>query len=122
MQSQHQAILLVGNDPEILLLRSAVLASAGICSLRVGSADQAVELLRKIPCALAVICYTLDRENQQELLDFVLNTRSRTKILCMIPGDDCSGTGFLRRVTDALQERDPIPNYYGVPELAAPSR
>ena len=111
MLSEHQVILLVGSDPDILFLRSAVLASAGIWSLRVRSADQAIAVLRKVPCALAVICYMLDRENQRELLDFLLNTHSRTRTLWMVPGDDCSGTGFLMKVMDALDERDPIPIY-----------
>ena len=42
MRTEHPVILLVGSDPDILFLRSAVLASSGIWSLRVRNAEQAI--------------------------------------------------------------------------------
>jgi DNA-binding NtrC family response regulator len=119
MQSEHPVILLVGSDPDVLFLRSAVLASAGIWSLRVRNADQAIEVLGKVPCELAVICYMLDENNQQQLLNFLLSAQSGVKVLWMVPGDDCSGTGFLMKVEDALEERPQFPSYLGNLQFAA---
>jgi len=48
----------VGRDPDLLFLRSAVLASAGIWSLRVQNATQAMVALDKVSCDLAIVCYT----------------------------------------------------------------
>ena len=119
MRSENPVILLVGSDPDVLSLRSAVLASAGMWSLRARNADQAIALLGKVACELAVICYTLDDENQLQLFSFLLRTHSEVKALWMVPGDDCSGTGFLMKVEDALEERPPIPVYRGSPQPAA---
>jgi len=103
MQSDDHVVLLVGSDPDILFLRSAVLASAGIWSLRVRNAEQAIDVLGRVACDLAVICYMLDEENQQQLMSFLLLANSGLKVLWMVPGDDCSGTGFLMKVEDALE-------------------
>ena len=110
MQPDDQVVLLIGSDPDVLFLRSAVLASAGIWSLRVRNAEQAIEVLGKVPCDLAVICYTLDDENQQQLFSFLVRSRSAVKLLWLTPGDDCSGTGFLMKVEDAMEERAPVPS------------
>ena len=58
MQPGHPVNLLVGRDPDLLFLRSAVLASAGIWSLRVQNATQAMVALDKVSCDLAIVCYT----------------------------------------------------------------
>ena len=107
MQPEDQVILLIGSDPDVLFLRSAVLASAGIWSLRVRNAEQAIAVLGRVPCDLAIICYTVDDEDQQQLFGFLIRSRSATKLLWLVPGDDCSGTGFLNKVADAMQERPP---------------
>lgn len=119
MQSEHQVVLLVGSDPDLLFLRSSVLASAGIWSLRVRSADQAIEVLGNVPCDMVIICYSLDNENQQHLLDFLLSWQSSLKVIWMVPGDDCSATGFLVKVEEALDERSQIPDGVGDIQLAA---
>ena len=105
MQPEHPVVLLVGSDTDALFLRSAVLVSAGIWSLRVHTAEQAIEVLGKVPCDLAAICYTLDEDNQQQLFSFLASSRLGIKLLWMVPGDDCSGTGFLRKVAAALDDR-----------------
>jgi len=110
MQSEHQVILLVGSDPDVLFLRSAVLASAGIWSLRVRNADQAIEMLGSVACDLVVICYMLNKEDQHQLSRFLLIANSGLKALWMVPGDDCSGTGFLMKVEDALEETTHFPS------------
>ena len=107
MHPEEPVILLIGSDPDVLFLRSTVLASAGIWSLRVRNAEQAIEVLGKVPCDLAVICYTLDDEEQQSLYSFLVRSRSSIELLWLVPGDDCSGTGFLMKVEDALQESPP---------------
>jgi len=84
MQSEHPVILLVGSDPDILFLRSAVLASAGIWSIRTQNADQAIEVMGKIQCDLVVICDMLDEENQQQLLSFLFRTHSAVRVLWMV--------------------------------------
>src|SRR5664279_5469734 len=66
MQSEDHVVLLVGSDPDVLFLRSAVLASAGIWSLRVRNAQQAIEVLGDVAFDAIVICYMLDQENQQQ--------------------------------------------------------
>jgi hypothetical protein len=119
MDTEHPIILLVGSDPDVLFLRSAVLASAGIWSLRVRNAEQAIAVLGKVPFNMAVICYMLDQENQQQLLNFLLSAHSGIKVLWMVPGDDCSGSGFLMKVEDALEDRPPAPGYMGNFQFAA---
>jgi hypothetical protein len=121
MQPEHQVVLLVGSDPDVLFLRSAVLASAGIWSLRVRNADQAIEVLGRVACDLAVICYMLDEENQKRLLDFLLVADAGIKELWMVPGDDCSGTGFLMKVEDALEQSAHFPPVIREP-MSASSR
>lgn len=104
MRSENPVILLVGSQPDVLSLRSAVLASAGIWSLRVNNADQAIAVLRKVPCDMAVICYTLDQKNQLQILNFLLAEKSGINVLWMVPSYDRSGTGFLMKVEAALEE------------------
>ena len=113
MRSEDPVVLLVGSDPDVLSLRAAVLASAGIWSLRVRNADQAIALLEKVACDLVVVCYTLDDENQLQLFSFLLSTHSEAKVLWMVPGDDCSGSGFLMKVEDAFEERRSMPVHRG---------
>ena len=119
MRTEHPVILLVGSDPDFSFLRSAVLASSGIWSLRVRNAEQAIEVLGNVAFDAVVICYMLDQENQQQLLDFLLRAQSGVKVLWMVPGDDCSGTGFLMKVEDALDERPTAPIYMGNFQYAA---
>ena len=113
MLTEPPVILLVGSDADVLFLRSAVLASSGIWSLRVRNAEQAIDVLGTVPVDLVVICYMLDQENQQQLVDFLRRTQSGLKVLWMVPGDDCSGTGFLMKVEDALDDHPPAPVYMG---------
>lgn len=102
MPSDYAIVLLAGVDPDLLLLRSAVLAAAGVWSLRVRNAEQAIQVLGLVPCDLAIICYTLDDADQQRLVS-VLQSRYRgVRFLHVASGDDCSGTGFLRKVEEAL--------------------
>ena len=108
MQSEHPLIVLVGTDSDLLFLRSAVLASAGIWSMRLQTADQAVDVLERVPCDMAIICYTLDEKSQEHLLDFVFHTHSKVRLLWLVPGDDCSGTGFLLKVEEALEGPTPV--------------
>ena len=119
MRTEHPVILLVGTDPDLSFLRSAVLASSGIWSLRVRNAEQAIEVLGDVAFDAVVICYMLDQENQQQLLEFLLRAQSGIKVLWMVPGDDCSGTGFLMKVEDALDERPTAPIYMGNFQYAA---
>ena len=53
---------------------------------------------------MAVICYTLDQNNQLQILNFLLAAQSGTKALWMVPSDDHTGTGFLMKVEGALEE------------------
>ena len=119
MRTEHPVILLVGSDPDLSFLRSAVLASSGIWSLRVRNAEQAIEVLGDVAFDAVVICYMLGQENQQQLLEFLLRAQSGIKVLWMVPGDDCSGTGFLMKVEDALDERPTAPIYMGNFQYAA---
>ena len=115
-------VILIGSDPDISFLRSAVLASAGIWSLRVRNADQAIAVLGDVPFDMAVICYMLDQANQEQVLDFLVRAQSGIKVLWMVPGDDCSGTGFLMKIEDALDERPPAPSNMGDFQFAASLR
>ena len=119
MQSEHPIVLLVGGDPDVLFLRATLLASAGIWSMRVRNADQSIELLSKVPCDLVVICCPLDQENQQQLTGFLLSMQPGVKVLWMLLGDDCSGTDFLMKVEEALEERPPAPRDVEGPRLPA---
>ena len=64
-----------------------------------------------MPSDLAIICYPLDEVSQQRLLDHLLSGNRGAGVLWMLPGDDCSDTGFLMKVEDALEERVAIPVY-----------
>lgn len=111
MQTEHSVILLVGSDPDILFLRSAAMASAGIWNLRARNADQAIEVLGNVSVAMVVICYLLDQANQQQPLSFLLRAYSGVKVLWMVPGDDCSVTGLLMKVEDTLGEPSTSPSH-----------
>ncbi|HVP55092.1 MAG TPA: hypothetical protein VMU45_08865 [Candidatus Eisenbacteria bacterium] len=110
MPSDSATVLLAGNDPDLLLLRSAVLAAAGIWSLRVRNAEQAIQVLGLVPFDLVVICYTLDEEDQDMLISAVESWHASVKLLRLAAGDDCSGTGLLRKVEEALQSPAPVPH------------
>lgn len=109
LQPENPVVLLIGNDPDLLFLRSAVLTAVGIRCLGVRNADQAVEVLGRVPCDLAIICCTLDEENRQQLLNFMLSSHSGVEVLWMVPGDDCSDAGFRTEVGDALEEQFAVP-------------
>jgi hypothetical protein len=59
MPSDYPTVLLAGRDPDLLLLRSAMLASAGMWSVRVRNGVQAAQVLEFVDCGIAVLCYTL---------------------------------------------------------------
>ena len=104
MLPENPIVLLAGSDPDLLVLRSSVLAAAGIWSLRVRNADQAFQVLGIVPFDLAVLCYTLDQADQQRLAGILDSQKSAMRVLHINPGDDCSATSFLRRVEQALAE------------------
>ena len=102
MSSNYPTILLAGRDPDLLLLRSAMLAAAGMWSVRVRNAGQATQVLQFVDCDLAVLCYSLD-EIDREQLTTALRARPKTvRVLEVAAGDDCCGAGFLRKVEEAL--------------------
>ncbi len=103
MLPDSATVLLAGGDPDLLLLRSAMLAATGIWSLRVRNADQAIQVLGFVPCELVILCYTLDEADQQQVIKAVQDRGGSVKVLRVAPGDDCSGTGFLRKVEDAFE-------------------
>ena len=53
--SSEYPILLAGRDPDLLLLRSAMLASAGMWSVRVRNAAQVTQVLEFVHCDLAIL-------------------------------------------------------------------
>jgi len=110
MPSDYSTVLLAGGDPDLLLLRSAVLAAAGVWSLRVRNAEQAIQVLGLVPCELAIICYTLDEADRQQLTSALEGRNSGVRVLHLAAGDDCSGTGFLRKVQEALGLSAPVPH------------
>jgi hypothetical protein len=103
MSSDYPTILLAGWDPDLLLLRSAVLASAGMWSVRVRDSEQAAQMLEFVDFSLAVLCYTLDENELQELTNLLLTRHKAIKVLQVAAGDDCCATGFLRKIDEALQ-------------------
>ena len=110
MLPDYATVLLAGSDPDLLLLRSAVLAARGVWSLRVHNADQAIQVLGLVPCDLAIICYTLDEADQERLTSALESTHSGVRMLHLAAGDDCSGTGFLRKVEEALGTSAQVPH------------
>jgi hypothetical protein len=110
MFPHYETALLAGGDPDLLLLRSAMLASVGIWSVRVRNASQALQILDMVPCDLAVICYTFDQADEKRLLDALRYRHGAVKILHVVPGDDCSGSGFLHNVEEALNAPAALPN------------
>jgi len=85
------------------MLRSAVLATAGIWSLRVRTLDQAFQVIGLVPFNLAVICYTWDKADRQQLAESLSGGSLAVKSLCLAQGDDCSGTNLLIKVKEALR-------------------
>jgi hypothetical protein len=110
MAPDYRTILLAGRDPDLLLLRSAMLASAGIWSVRVCNAAQAEQVLEFVDCDLAILCYTLDETERQELTNVLLAHQKTVKVLSVAAGDDCCGTGFLRKVDEALSRPAAVPH------------
>ena len=114
MSSDYPTILLAGRDPDLLLLRSAMLASVGMWSVRVRNAEQATQALDFVDCDLAVLCYTLEENDHQELTDALCRRHKAVKVLQVAAGDDCCGTGFLRKVEEALSAPYRVP--HSIPE------
>ena len=109
MSSDSATVLLAGADPDLLLLRSAVLAAAGVWSLRVRNAHQAIQVLGIVPFDLAIVCYTLDAAEQELLTAALQAHRSGVKLMQLAAGDDCSGTAFMRKVERALASPPTLP-------------
>jgi len=103
MPSDYPTVLLAGRDPDLLLLRSAMLASAGMWSVRVRNIAQANQVLDFVDCDLAILCYTLDQRDRQALTNFLLTRHKAMKVVQVASGDDCSGSGFLRKVEAVLR-------------------
>jgi DNA-binding NtrC family response regulator len=103
MSSGYPTILLAGSDPDLLLLRSAMLASTGMWSVRVRNRAQAEQVLEFVNCDLAILCYTLDDTEHQELTNVLLGRHKTVKVLSVAAGDDCSRSGFLCKVGEALR-------------------
>jgi hypothetical protein len=97
-------VLLAGSDPDLLMLRSAVLAAAGIWSMRVRTVDQAVQVAGFVPFDLAITCYTWDEDDQHRLAGVLAGQNLPVRMLHLTPGDDCSGTCFMRKVAGALAQ------------------
>jgi CheY-like chemotaxis protein len=110
MSFDYPTILLAGCDPDLLLLRSAMLASAGMWSVRVSNAAQATQVLQFVDCDLAILCYTLDESDQQELTSALLSRHNTLKVFHVAAGDDCCGSGFLRKVEEALSAPQCLPH------------
>ena len=102
MSSDYPTILLAGRDPGLLLLRSAVLASTGLWSVRVRNAVQASQVLEFVSCDLAVIGYTLEENEKKRLTNALLGRHNATEVLQVAGGDDCCASGFLSKVEEPL--------------------
>ena len=103
MPPDGATVLLAGTDSDLLLLRSSMLAAAGIWSLRVRTVDQAVQVLALVPVEMAILCYTLEADDVKLLTALLQKRHPAIKRLQLAAGDDCSSTGFLRKVAEALQ-------------------
>ena len=73
MLPDSATVLLAGGDPDLLLLRSAMLATVGIWNLRARNANQAIQVLGFVPCELVILCYTLDGADQQQVIEAMQN-------------------------------------------------
>jgi len=108
MGSDYATILLAGRDPDLLLLRSAMLAASGMWSMRVRNTVQAIQVLEFVECALAVVCYTLEESERRKLTKVLLGRHKAIQVLQVSAGDDCCAFGFLRRVEEALHPSSPV--------------
>ena len=82
-------VLLAGADPDLLVLRSAMLATVGTWSLHVGSVEQAIQVIALVPFEMTILWYTWDEEDRQRLIA-ILGDKSGITTLQLSPGDDCS--------------------------------
>jgi CheY-like chemotaxis protein len=62
-------VLSIGSDTELLLLRHAVLKSAGFDVQTVSDAKDALEKIRTGYCGVLLICYSFEVETRKELAD-----------------------------------------------------
>jgi hypothetical protein len=102
MLSDNATVLLAGIDSDLLVLRSAVLATVGIWSLRVRTTEQARQVIGMVPFEMAILCYTWDEVDQQRLIGILAEHAPNVRTLQLKPGDDCSATNFLRKVRETL--------------------
>src|SRR5271157_3289155 len=102
MSPDNITALLTGSDPDLLILRSSVLATVGIWSLRVRTIDQARQVIGLVPFDLAILCYTWESAEQEELIELVTTHKFDIRVLQLGPGDDCSATNFLRKVRETI--------------------
>jgi hypothetical protein len=93
--NDNAIVLLAGADPDLLVLRSAMLATVGIWSLRVRSVEHAIQVIDLVPFEMTILCYTWDAEDRQRLIA-IPGDKSGIATLQLSPGDDCSATYFFR--------------------------
>lgn len=65
----NKRVLSIGSDPELLLLRQAVLKSAGFDVQTISNAGEALEKVRAGFCGILLVCYSFDVETRKELAD-----------------------------------------------------
>lgn len=62
-------VLSIGSDPELLLLRHAVLKSAGFDVQTISDANKALEKIRAGYCGVLLLCYSFEVETRRQLAD-----------------------------------------------------
>jgi len=64
----HKLVISVGNNPELLWLREAVLKNAGFEVLTITDEKQALAKIETIDCGVLLVCYSVDDGIRQQLV------------------------------------------------------
>ena len=86
-------VLSVGNDPQLLALREAVLRSAGFTVLSASDPATALSHMNSISCAVLLLCYSLPLDIRRKLA----STFHR-----------CCPSGRVVAITNEPQSRPPV--------------
>jgi DNA-binding response OmpR family regulator len=76
-------ILSVGNNPTLMSSRSLILRGAGFLVDEAYTVDKAIAMVEADSIDAVLICHTIPRNDQRQLISFVRQTRSLTPVLCI---------------------------------------
>ena len=102
MVSNHQGVLSVGADPQLLELRHQVLESAGLKVFTTYSESVAISRMREGGCQTLVVCHTLKEDARRRLIQNYRQYCPAGRIIgiSIVPGESSDDLDIVVRATE----------------------